>query len=289
LSSSEGRKVYQIRALPAPAATLTVAYYVDDASYPIPGNNIAPLARTFDVDRVEVLRGPQGTLYGQGAMGGSIRFLTADPDSNRIKARVQGGAYLVNGGDPGYFGDAALSLPLVEDKFAVRLVVGREHKGGYADIQQFISDQYVNEADITNIRVKALFKPSATVKIHAMYQRSEIEQEFGGALDSANPPLLISTGRNSFTNNSMDQFSGSINIDMNFASIENSIGKIKYNLSQDNEFGSKFGPGGAKVPIPVISETDAGTFSDELRLVSRGAGSLQWIIGVYYQNSFSEL
>jgi len=70
----------------------TIGYYLDEAAYVIPNRNYAPVSRTFDVDRVEVLRGPQGTLFfGLGSMGCTIRFITADPDLIRFRVRGDAG------------------------------------------------------------------------------------------------------------------------------------------------------------------------------------------------------
>jgi iron complex outermembrane receptor protein len=286
LSNSEGRKVYQIRGIATLSGDSTVGYYVDDASFSLPNNQYAPLGRTFDVERVEVLRGPQGTLYGQGSMGGTIRFITADPDLRAFEGKARVGGSTTDGGEPSYYGDAAISVPLIEDKLGVRLVAGQEKKGGFVDISQFVPGEDVNDAEITNLRAKVLYKPSDAVTLRGLYQKTKADQDFSGLYDQADPPTITSSGRTSFTNNEMEQVSGFVSVDLGFASLENSIGNIDYTVDQDIELPLRLlGPGAAPVPVPVIRTSDASTFSNELRLVSNGGGGVQWVVGAYYQDS----
>lgn len=285
-SASEGQKQYQVRGVSTPAGDSTVGYYIDDAAFSIPNNQYAPLARTFDVDRVEVIRGPQGTLYGQGSMGGTIRFITADPDLDTFALKGQVGAYDADGGEMSYYGDAAVNLPLITDKLGVRLVVGQEEKGGYVDISQFVPGEDVNDATISNVRAKVLFTPNEKVTLKGLYQNSKTDQDFSAAVSTTAPPTVISTGRPAFLNNEMEQFSGFVGIDLGFAKLENSIGQIDYQSDQDFEVPLLFfGPGTTPVPLPYIINIDAATFSNELRLVSNEESIFNWIVGAYYQES----
>jgi len=98
------------------AGTNTTSYYINDTPLPI---SIDP--RAIDLQRIEVLRGPQGTLFGSSAMGGTVRLITRQPDLTRAfgSADVQG--YMIHGGGPGYMVSANYNLPLIDNQMALLL------------------------------------------------------------------------------------------------------------------------------------------------------------------------
>jgi iron complex outermembrane receptor protein len=88
------------------------------------------LAKLFDVQRVEVLRGPQGTLYGSGSMGGTLRVIFNKPDPTKLYASVDGDAVATSGGGGGYDTDGMVNIPIVADKLAARAIVYTQGLGG---------------------------------------------------------------------------------------------------------------------------------------------------------------
>jgi outer membrane receptor protein involved in Fe transport len=106
-----------------------VAIYLDEQSGQLPGRNLDVYAA--DLERVEVLEGPQGTLFGAGAQAGVIRYITNKPKLNATQASVTAGYSTTAGGDPNTEIQAVLNLPVIADKLAVRAVVYNERRGGY--------------------------------------------------------------------------------------------------------------------------------------------------------------
>ena len=106
-----------------------VAVYLDDQSAQLPGRNIDIYAA--DIERIEVLEGPQGTLFGAGAQAGVIRYITNKPKLNTTEANVNAGYAITAHGNPSTNGDATINLPLIDDKLAVRAVIYNESRGGY--------------------------------------------------------------------------------------------------------------------------------------------------------------
>ena len=100
-----------------------VAYYLDSIPFGLVDSAIAPDTNAYDLERVEVLRGPQGTLYGANALNGVVRVLThdADLDQFELKGRTSGSSTEDGGGN--YRGDVAINMPIVEGKVAARAVV----------------------------------------------------------------------------------------------------------------------------------------------------------------------
>ncbi|MEI8297950.1 MAG: TonB-dependent receptor [Pseudomonadota bacterium] len=106
-----------------------VAVYLDEQSVQLPGRNLDIYAA--DLERIEVLEGPQGTLFGAGAQAGVVRYITNKPKLNKFEAIVNAGYSTTAHGDPSSNIDATINLPLIPDKFAVRAVVYNEARGGY--------------------------------------------------------------------------------------------------------------------------------------------------------------
>jgi outer membrane receptor protein involved in Fe transport len=106
-----------------------VAIYLDDQSGQLPGRNLDVYAA--DLERVEVLEGPQGTLFGAGAQAGVIRYITNKPKMNVTEANVTAAYGTTAGGDPNTDLTAVLNLPLMADTLAVRAVIYNDRRGGY--------------------------------------------------------------------------------------------------------------------------------------------------------------
>lgn len=106
-----------------------VAVYLDDQSELLPGRDLDVYA--VDLERIEVLEGPQGTLFGAGAQAGVVRFITNKPQLNTFSVNVEGGYGMTSGGDPNTNVNATFNFPLIEDKLAARVVVFNDRRGGY--------------------------------------------------------------------------------------------------------------------------------------------------------------
>jgi outer membrane receptor protein involved in Fe transport len=106
-----------------------VAVYLDDQSGQLPGRNLDVYAA--DIERIEVLEGPQGTLFGAGAQAGVLRYITNKPKLDVTEGKVNAGYAYTSGGDNSSSVDAMINLPLIPDTLAVRAVIYDETRGGY--------------------------------------------------------------------------------------------------------------------------------------------------------------
>src|SRR5881392_2322043 len=103
------------------------SFYIDDVILP---DSLDP--RVLDIDHIEVLRGPQGTLYGARSMGGTVRLITKDPDMERFSATLHGGVSNTDRTDsPNYTADGILNTPLGADWIALRLTGFYDDQAGY--------------------------------------------------------------------------------------------------------------------------------------------------------------
>ncbi|HEX4239995.1 MAG TPA: TonB-dependent receptor [Steroidobacteraceae bacterium] len=108
-----------------------VAIYLDDQSGQLPARNLDVYAA--DLERIEVLEGPQGTLFGAGAQAGVVRYITNKPKLNTTEANFEAGYGITAGGDPNTDLSAVINLPLISDTLAVRALIYSDRRGGYID------------------------------------------------------------------------------------------------------------------------------------------------------------
>jgi outer membrane receptor protein involved in Fe transport len=127
-----------IRGIASSAGAATTGIYIDDTPVQVRALGAGATAfnafpQVFDLDRVEVLRGPQGTLFGAGSEGGTVRFITPQPSLTRPSGYVRSELGYTQGGDPSYEAGAAFGAPIVEDKLAFRVSAWFRRDGGWVD------------------------------------------------------------------------------------------------------------------------------------------------------------
>lgn len=134
-NAERGQSKYSIRGISGNTSAPTTGIYLNDISLVQESGTFVGAADAilFDVDRVEVLKGPQGTLYGGSAMGGAIKYVSAQPDSSQTLIKTAAGGGTIAHGSESYNGEAILNLPLISDVLAMRAGVSYIHEGGYID------------------------------------------------------------------------------------------------------------------------------------------------------------
>jgi iron complex outermembrane recepter protein len=202
--TSPGQGNYEIRGVSG-AGTFTavgqatVGTYLDDVSTTVPtGADIGSTElRLFDLDRVEVLRGPQGTLYGAASMGGTIRFITNQPDLQNFGGSVLGDVSDTKNGGVNYVTQGVLNLPLSPGTLALRLGAQYSDQSGWIDVENpYQTGQIVhkglNDDSVTTARVSVKYQSSDSdlTILPAVYLMRET---FGGdsQYDPDSPPLEI--------------------------------------------------------------------------------------------------
>jgi outer membrane receptor protein involved in Fe transport len=173
-----GTENIEIRGISSTAGAATVGIYLGDVSITV-GNvytmgTVEP--KFFDIDRVEVLRGPQATLYGASSMGGTIKFVPNEPDLKEREFTTYGELSNTKGGSPNYAANMVANFPLIPDELALRIGVQAQHTGGY--IKQVDGDGNVLANDINKIsdqeaRIALKWKPirSLTITPSLYYQK----------------------------------------------------------------------------------------------------------------------
>lgn len=130
-----GLSTIEIRGVSSQAGSATVSVYLDDVS--LTTRNIYSQGtaepRFFDVERVEVLRGPQGTLYGASSLGGTIKFISKQPDSKSFSGNASAEVSGTSHGGTNFMTQGVLNIPLVKDRVGLRLGVQTGRDSGYID------------------------------------------------------------------------------------------------------------------------------------------------------------
>ncbi len=258
-----------------------IGYYVDDVPFIVTNFGIAPPIRFLDIDRVEVLRGPQGTLYGQGSAGGVFIFRTRDPDLEKVVGSFETTVGQTrDAGGLNYEVAGAISIPIIKDKFAIRISGGKSRNPGFADEYYGAFDGTPDEEDVNvvkndDIRVVALLKPADNFSIRAQYWHFRPRQEFLGALANVKPAYYQQTANQpSYGNGDFKLYSLSMNAEFDNVAVTSATSYLEGNfgiyvpIAPSGSFSSQFFPE---------------MFSQELRVNSTGSSPLHWVIGAQLQ------
>jgi iron complex outermembrane receptor protein len=272
-----------------------VGVYVDEADTTVGGLSVTQVNPiTYDLERVEVLRGPQGTLYGDGSEGGTIRLITKNPNLSRFSLDSQIYTLFTQGGQPGQRVNAMVNVPLIENQLGLRVAATYEHDGGWIDLAG-TDQRNINSEDLTNVRIKGLWQPNAQVNVSAMaiinrdlralgYSDNDSPTQFTQALNFPAAPRA---------RNDYDLYNLTLTYDL--AAGVRILNSTTYIHVFNPEFNAGTvipqSPPGTPVALsvppyllfyPVESVTD-NLGSDELRLTSTGSGRWQWTAGIFYK------
>lgn len=159
----------------------TVGLYFDETPLTGPAGVAADAGLTnpdinlFDVERVEVLRGPQGTLFGSGSMGGTVRMIYNKPNAAEIAGAVEAQGTVTKNGEPGFYVKGMMNLPIARDKLALRLVGYKENRGGFIDVPG-LNRTNVNDVKSYGGRAMLRFTPDdrLAINLSASYQDNRL-------------------------------------------------------------------------------------------------------------------
>lgn len=263
-----------------------IGYYLDDVPFVVTNFGIAPPIRFLDLERVEVLRGPQGTLYGQGSAGGTMIFHTRAPDLNEIRISADAATSKTTDASAwNYDFSGAVSIPLVKDILAIRFSGGISRQQGFADVYHGANNGRPDELDANAMksndwRIAVLFRPSSNVDIQAQVWQFQSDQGYGSFYSTVKPYSFLRTGGIvGYGQGKYTLYSLTANVDLGGAVLTSSSSYL------DGFFGNRiplgeFGAVGGKFDS-FFSPTN---FNQELRLRSNGSGPLKWVVGANYQN-----
>ncbi len=264
----------------------TVAYYIDDAPIPVMDPKL------FDIARIEVLRGPQGTLYGANSMGGAIRLVMNRPEQNVFEYRGDATLKYTEHGQAGYDLNSVVNIPVVKDLLAVRAVGYYRFEGGYIDnirapdvSGKSQRDRDINDERSWGLRVAAEFTPTPELTITPSVFHQNTKIPFGSGYDSAYGDLVVydrkvgTPERNHFTlysgeirwaNDDWEIFSSTAYFKAKFSSIEDNTNSFYH-----------YGEIDAGQTQLALQDISSKRFSEEFR-VSYKTDRWSGVVGAFY-------
>lgn len=306
----------------------TVGVYVND----VPFGSSSGLANgailsgdfdTFDMARIEVLRGPQGTLYGASSLGGVIKYVANAPSTNGFEGRLQASVEDVDGGDLGYAVTGALNVP-IGDSFAVRASGFYRMDDGFIDsignnpipslqnpsvniVDGSRVEENLNDLDTYGGRVSALFQPSENFSLNltALFQNIESGSSNVFEADPATfsplyGDLVASRYHPEFTEIEYRIYSATLDWKLGGMSLQSvtSWGEFQQDFQRDFAIRLSLSqlltflfsdPVTAQPGLSgILTQTTAtDKFTQEFRLVSPDSESFEWLAGVYYTDEDS--
>jgi len=323
--ASPGLTEYEARGLASNGgAAPTVGFYLDEIPLSPPAlsqsGKVVIDPNLYDINRVEVLRGPQGTLYGSGSMGGTVKVITNQPKLGTWEGSVQATLSGTQGGSGNYGGNVALNVPL-GDMFALRLVGGYTYRSGWVDnitVSPFPIDPATkvygdllaapvqgvvhqsNDMRLSGGRVALLFQPNDAIAITASFFDQKMSLGGYDLLDSTPtspaPGPLYNGHYQPFDvaegiHDDIQIYGLTMIFNLGFADLTSATSYFDRHGVQTEESSASIywtnNSSGAPPQPPLVpiaySEVDPSRqFSQELRLTSHDTGRLHWVAGAFY-------
>jgi outer membrane receptor protein involved in Fe transport len=291
-----------------PGVKEQVGVYLDESVMSL--SLFTPDIDLFDLNRVETLRGPQGTLFGSGSVGGTIRYITNQPDLDSLEAMVEGNVNLVDEGDIGGHIKGMINMP-VGETVAVRAVGYYTRYGGFVDALREGGgiDDDVNSGDRVGGRLAVTFQPSDSISItpRIVYQeiradgfnRNEVYNLFANPFTTTRPAVTLDERQQyllldeSFAD---DTLIADLNASFGFGGVELTsvttyinrdilVSRDASALTGSVSVDLGFPDAAVLLPSNLVDTTDLETFAQEVRLGSTGDGPFQWVIGGFYSET----
>lgn len=266
-----------------------VGTYLDEISLNMPDAQRSLDVPLVDMARIEVLRGPQGTLYGDGSMGGTIRFITRAPRLDKFEGSIEGGISQLSGGQNGWRASGVVNVPLSTGVAGLRLVAGHEDLPGWVD-NSVNGAKDINSAKRDFLRGKLLVKPGAGLEVTAMFFHTETDtKNSSGSKADRTIASYIATP----TKDKTDLFNLVISADLGGTRLVSSTGYLDRKIDTTAELTPVYA-GLPFRPLVMPKPTSGGGYrqdmsqkitTQEIRLESDDKGPLTWTAGAYYRKT----
>ena len=272
-----GATVLSVRGVSSTGALFSgstpVAYYMDGVPFALVRSAIVPDADIYDLQRIEVLNGPQGTLYGASALNGVVRILTNDPDLQNFDFKGRASTSNTYRGEQNYDGDMAVNIPIVSDKLALRVVAGDEHLGGWIDS---LYGNHINYTDVGTERAKLEAQPTDTLSIELSAWHSQVQS---GGTPQANSDYFIPETHGQPESNSFDAYGLKVQDELQAFDITSVTSYLVY----ANRSVLDLSP--VDFDFNLLTDLHSRVISEEINLTSKTDGPWKWSGGFFYRDA----
>ncbi len=288
-----------------PGVKEQVGVYLDESVISL--SLFQPDLDLFDLNRVETLRGPQGTLFGSGSVGGTIRYITNQPNPDALEALVEGNINLVDGDDVGFHAKGAVNVPL-GGTGAVRIVGYHTIYAGFIDARRegLPIKEDVNGGRRSGGRISVLLQPTPDISITPRllfqqvradgFNRQEVYNLYANRFTTTRPPVTFGEREQHLLLEEKfadDTFLADLTARFGFGGVE--LTSVTSYIDRDilvsrdasaltGSVSVDFSIPGETLPSNLVDTTELETFTQELRLASSGDGPFQWLIGAFYSD-----
>lgn len=306
-----GNKRYALRGLQSPGEPEVALYYDEVPVNGLPGGSLDTGAsqldlKLVDIDRIEVLRGPEGTLYGNGSEGGAIRIMSKRPVLDRFEGSTEVSGSATDGGDPSFGVSQVLNIPIVEGRLGVRIAGYYRHEGGWIDDNSVpaialpqLNRSNLNGEQTGGVRVSltAQINDRWTVTDITYYQHLHTDNSFetypsfGHFVSKAfvrTPWTDEAVMNNLISEADLSWARWVITASYQLRTVDTPVDTTRYLLSM---FGctvynwNRGCTGRQILPAAGFAHEKVSAWSGETRLVSASRGPLQWTIGAALQDT----
>jgi len=305
---SPGLSTITLRGVSPLGSTASVATYIDES--PMVSSALFAAANTltldlfpYDIERIEVVRGPQGTLYGANALGGLLKYVTRRPGLDNFSGRAGADIRSIKSGGNGSFGLRGLvNIPIVPGEFAISASGFHQKTDGYIDNVN-TGEKDVNEITQEGGRLAGLWVPNDRFSLYlsAIFQSTDADDANFAWYDFfTSEPLGGDLEMGYDLPNSFKQdiafYSVIAEYDFGWADFVSATSYSDIESQSNSDFTPGFGSiipvfTGGLIPsgvAPFDVDIDVKKFTQELRLASSGEHRVDWLIGAYYANESND-
>lgn len=308
-NGAKGAGTISARGVPQSSSIPVFGIYLDDTPVSTNSSFSAGAALVFDgmlmdIERAEVIKGPQGTLYGATSVGGMMRYITREPATEEIRASAGVDLSTTNGGGWSKVVNGRVSAPIVKDKLGVTLSGFFEDTGGYVDyanpVAGLVEDENIDGSKVLGYAADILFRPSEALDIRFKYMKQETDfattstvQLAGAEGDEALIGDFTTTDPAGDFWLDFEIMSGTLNYDFGWGTLTSTSSGVEYTLGavSDQTFSLAglvdFFDGrapGTTTQVLINQAAGSEKFVQEIRLTSERMGNFEWIAGLYYAN-----
>jgi outer membrane receptor protein involved in Fe transport len=302
-TGTPGQSTISLRGIGPMGSAATVGIYIDDS--PLGSSSLHNETNTltfdlmpYDIERIEVLRGPQGTLYGANSIGGQLNYVTVAPalDEFEGKAGVEAVDVTEGSGTDFNYG-ARVSFPLVKDSLGMSLSYARRELPAYIDNVQ-TGERDINEGTQEGGRFALLWQPSESTSVNVSALRQEVDADDNAVFmeDEAGVPLGNGLSTNLFLEepyaSEFELYSANLGFELGSLTLTSvtSYSTTQYSVTDDvtRFFGTQLGG----VLSDFVQTYDQEKLTQELRLASPADQRFEWLLGAFYtdeDNKFDQL